>query len=123
MIGSFEGYLELKNNCFEGNEASLAPVVIYSSTHRLSSNGGRNNVVFHQQCDFAMEYTGASVIDGEPADEIPFSCFSFDDNTCFGDDEKDEEKSSQSDDLESGVFEDGGRLLLAGLSVLIHLVL
>lgn len=65
----------------------MAPVVIHSSTHRLSSNGGRNNVVYNEQCDFAIEYTGASIVGGKPGDEIPFSCFSFDVDTCFGEEE------------------------------------
>lgn len=123
IVGSFEGFLELKNNCFEGNEASLAPVMIHSSSHRLSSNGGRNNVIFNQQCDFAMEYTGASTIDREPSDEIPFACFSFDVNACFDDDEEEVNSSlDHSLDDSGGAYEDDEWLLVAGLNILIFLM-
>lgn len=33
-----------------------------------------------------MEYTGTATVGKEPSDEIPFSCFSFDADTCFDDD-------------------------------------
>lgn len=123
IVGSFKGFLELKNNCFEENEASLAPVVIHSSRHRLSHNGGRNNVVYNQQCDFAIEYTGASIIDGKAADEIPFSCFSFDGDTCVG--EEKDQAGFLGDNVEdsSGAYGGNGWSLLAGLDVLIYIFL
>jgi hypothetical protein len=110
--------LELKNNCFKENEATLAPVVIHSSSHRLSSNGGRDNIIYDQQCDFAMEFTGASTVNRNPSDEIPFACFSFDMDTCFDDDKAVEADTAPDSSSDSGsVYGNGAFVLISGLTV------
>jgi hypothetical protein len=87
VVGSFHGNLEMRHNCFEMNEASIAPVITEAGTHLLSSNYGKNKYLDNPICEFVITFPGIKKMEAETTqiNEIPFSCTGYDGVSCTED--------------------------------------